>query len=112
MQLIKKHIYDIGIFLGVWTAYFLLDIHCPFLLLTGSICPTCGSTRAILALLHGDFKGYLSYQPMAVPLAIAVILCAHLQYMKKRLKKFATAIVAITLLSNTVIYILKLQIID
>lgn len=51
---------------------------------------------------------YVSYQPMAIPLVIAVILCIHLKLMKKPLKEISAAIVGATLVLNTVIYILRL----
>ena len=74
VQLIKKHIHICIVLFGVQIIYYLLDVTCPILLLTGKTCPTCGSTRAILSLLRGNVEMYVSYQPMAVPLAIAVIL--------------------------------------
>lgn len=107
-QLVKKHIHIWIILLGVWITYYLIGVTCPILVLTGQICPTCGSTRAILSLLSGNFKMYVSYQPMAIPLVIAVILCIHLQLMKKPLKQICAAMVGITLLVNTVFYILRL----
>jgi len=51
---------------------------CLFRLLTGIPCPTCGSTRATVSLLHGDFPGALAYNPLvtcalvAAPAAAAV----------------------------------------
>lgn len=61
-----------------------------------------------LILLRGNFKMYVSYQPMAIPLVVAVILCIHLQFMKKPLKEISAAIVGATLFLNTVFYILRL----
>lgn len=54
---------------------------CPCKLLTGIPCPACGSTRAILALFHGE--GVLAYNPLGVvTLALAVfagvVLCRDL----------------------------------
>lgn len=39
---------------------------CPFLSLTGWLCPGCGSTRALHALLHGDLVGALAMNPLLV----------------------------------------------
>lgn len=89
MQLVKKHIHICTTLLGVWITYYLIGVTCPILFFTGQICPTCGSTRAILSLLRGNFKMYVSYQPMAIPLVVAVILCIHLQFMKKPLKEIS-----------------------
>ena len=39
---------------------------CPFLALTGWLCPGCGSTRALHALLHGDLGQALAMNPLLV----------------------------------------------
>ena len=39
---------------------------CPFLALTGWLCPGCGSTRALHALLHGDLVRALAMNPLLV----------------------------------------------
>lgn len=39
---------------------------CPTYTLTGIPCPGCGSTRATLALLHGDILQALWYNPLAI----------------------------------------------
>ncbi len=38
---------------------------CPFHALTGLDCPTCGSTRALHHILHGEVARGLSYNPLA-----------------------------------------------
>ena len=38
---------------------------CPFFVLTGLQCPSCGNTRALHALLHGHITEALAYKSMA-----------------------------------------------
>lgn len=47
---------------------------CLFRDITGMPCPTCGSTRALLRLSHGDVPGSLAMNPLlSVILIIAII---------------------------------------
>ncbi len=59
----------IGICLGLWV---LLRLPCIPRTVTGVICPTCGMSRAWLALLQGDLAAAFSYHPMfwCVPLLV------------------------------------------
>ena len=49
---------------------------CPFYLLTGLQCPSCGSTRAVHNLLHFNWLNALRYNPfiiISIPYAIALL---------------------------------------
>lgn len=61
----------------MWYALAAAGLGCPFRLITGIDCPTCGTTHALFALLCGDVRGYLSWQPFALPLAAAVWALFH-----------------------------------
>nr|WP_239642955.1 DUF2752 domain-containing protein [Nocardiopsis alkaliphila] len=37
---------------------------CPWLLLTGTFCPGCGTMRAVALTTHGDFLGAISMNPL------------------------------------------------
>jgi uncharacterized protein DUF2752 len=50
---------------AAWLALGLAWPQCPFLVLTGFPCLTCGATRTTIALLHGDFPLALSWNPLA-----------------------------------------------
>ena len=39
---------------------------CPFLALTGLHCPGCGTTRAVRAGLHGEFRQAFAYNQIAI----------------------------------------------
>jgi Protein of unknown function (DUF2752) len=44
---------------------------CPFKTITGLPCPTCGVTRAVMAMTRLDFVSALAFNPLAVAAAIA-----------------------------------------
>lgn len=50
---------------------------CLFKRLTGIPCPSCGSTRSVLALLHGDFSSGIYWNPFGIIL-ISILLLAPL----------------------------------
>lgn len=45
-------------------------IACPFKALTGLPCLTCGATRAVAALLRGDFAASLRFHPLVIPAVV------------------------------------------
>ncbi len=72
------------IILGILVLYYLVNpsssyfpFHCPWHLLTGTQCPSCGIQRAIYALLHGEFVTALRYNLfliLSLPYVFLVIL--------------------------------------
>ena len=56
---------------------------CPSHALTGLYCPGCGSTRALHALLHGDFQHAATMNvaiPVMLPVIILLIVKPQLRY--------------------------------
>ena len=51
-------------------AYRLGIVLCPLKRYTGVPCPTCGSTRALVLALRGDFVGAFDFQPLVMTLAV------------------------------------------
>lgn len=71
-------------------AYTFGIVLCPLKRFTGIPCPTCGSTRAMLKVIHGDFASAFALQPLVMMLAIAsgpVILATTLFQPVKHLLK-------------------------
>lgn len=64
-------------------------------------------TRATLSLFRGDIKGYVSYNVMALPVLVAILLLVHAKKLKH--KKTAFIIGAIILLINLVYYAIRLK---
>ena len=50
---------------AVWLGLALPWPKCAFLAVTGLPCATCGATRSMIALLHGNFFGALRWNPLA-----------------------------------------------
>ena len=47
---------------------------CLFKQVTGIPCPSCGSTRSVLALLKGDFAGALFWNPFGILIMLILII--------------------------------------
>jgi hypothetical protein len=61
------------LFRPVWLAAAGLLPSCPWHAWTGWPCPGCGSTRAIVRLLHGDLRGAIAMNPLTVLAASAFV---------------------------------------
>ena len=105
-SIIKKHI----MIIAAGTLYFLmcrfLNITCPIKAIIGINCPTCGMTRAILSLLHGNFDMYFKYNPFALPCAISAFLLIHKRAFHTN--KACDIVAVSVLLMNFVYYIFNL----
>ncbi|HLX13469.1 MAG TPA: DUF2752 domain-containing protein [Bacteroidota bacterium] len=47
---------------------------CLFKAITGLPCPSCGATRAILLLLHGNFRDSMMMNPLGIILLLGLII--------------------------------------
>jgi len=52
------------------TPFALLPYRCPFKVLTGIPCPTCGMTRGLIAARHLDFSTAFLMNPLAAVVAV------------------------------------------
>ncbi|MDD6134027.1 MAG: DUF2752 domain-containing protein [Selenomonadaceae bacterium] len=61
-------------------AYQLFTLHCPFRILTGFLCPSCGITTMFVRLSYGDFAGAYAANPVVMllsPLIMLLMLHQH-----------------------------------
>lgn len=59
---------------AVWLHLGLLWPRCPFLMVTGYPCLTCGATRCVISFLHGNFSGAWLWNPLALVTLCGVVL--------------------------------------
>ncbi len=91
---------------------------CPFSMLTGLPCPGCGMTRAVNALLHGNWSQAITYHPLSPAyLIIGVLLTiAAVAPSRSRLRLISwivllerwTAIPALIVLSTIIFGLLRM----
>jgi len=100
LECIKKILILITIILTLGTISFFFNPEdsiwfpkCPFYVITGYQCPSCGIQRAAYQLLHLNFKAAFCYNPfliISLPYAISLIIVTWLDPKEKliRLKNF------------------------
>lgn len=57
--------------------YRLLGVGCPIRAYTGVPCPTCGMTRSVNALIHGDFAASFRDHALTIPTVGVLLLALH-----------------------------------
>ena len=108
MKLLIKHLFLFA-FIGVlFLIFHFFSIPCPFKYFFHSPCLTCGATRAFLSLLSLDFKSYLYYNAMAVPLSIAIILGIHLKLFKGKMYKLVRIFIILTIILSLIYNIYRI----
>ena len=105
VKIILWHLGFVAFIISIIWLYDLTDIGCPIRKLTGVPCPTCGMTRAMLSLLRFDFRAYITYNPAAVPVIVAIWLAFH-KRLFSNIKLIDIIIIAIAVFTF-VLYIIK-----
>lgn len=81
---------------------------CPWLFLTGTYCPGCGTLRAVHALAHGDVATALARNPIAVIASVWLagwfLVWTHRQWTGRQRTTMAPAWVLYTLLGVVLAY--------
>jgi len=109
----------IGVFvLGVAHIFRITILPCPFIALTGLPCPGCGMTRAMDALLHGDWSRAVAFHPYApfflvlgIVISFSVFVPAKSrEWLATRIEIFerSTALLSIILLTFAIYGLLRL----
>lgn len=104
---------------ATWLAMPLPWPSCPFLSLTGWPCLTCGATRCLIALMHGNFLSAVQWNPLifvallaliAFDLYAAIVVVGRLPRLRivdwTSIEKKVTRIIVISLLAMNWIYLL------
>ena len=98
---------DILFFLGlaVFATIWIKFIGCPLRRLFGIPCAGCGMTRAVVALLHGNFHLAWHYHPLvySLPIVFSAII-----FQAKMSKKALAAFWSITFIIFTAVYLFRL----
>lgn len=82
--------------------FFNIGIPCLFHKFTGLLCPGCGITRMILAILHLDFKSAFQYNQVVFifsPIILYFIIRLYISWLKSENYK-------LSLIENIVVYIM------
>ena len=80
-------------------------IGCPFRYLFGFSCAGCGMTRALRAILTGDFPLAFEMNPMIYLLPVVAVI----YILRKRIpRKVITALIYIGIATATIIYLIRL----
>lgn len=88
---VKKDITELKWAIIAVIAYFVLsqkfwDSVCPMVYITGFPCPSCGLTRAGLAVLHLDFAKAWNMHPFIYPIGFWIAAAAYQRYFQGRYK--------------------------
>ena len=89
-----------------------LGLPCPFRAVTGLMCPGCGMTHALDALVRGDVRSAVQYNVLSISLvpALAVYLvCRAAAYIRKGTEDFANWEIILLLCSLAVCIIFFLK---
>lgn len=101
-EITKKLIFILSIIILV---VFYYSVGCPIRWMTGVSCPSCGMTRAAMALLRFDFTAAYNYHPLIFILPIVAIV----YFFRKRLsKKAQTFFFVLFIALMLIVYILRM----
>lgn len=99
MKILSKHFFIFLIIICVLIFYNIIEITCPFRIFFGIACPTCGMYRSFLSLMQLDFKAYFFYNPITIPVVIAIFLAFHRKLFSKHKKLIDFIIIFISLIT-------------
>lgn len=80
-------------------------VGCPIRWMTGVSCPSCGMTRAAMALLKFDFTAAFNYHPLVFLLPIVAIVYCFRKHLSKRTQSIFFVLCIVLMLT---VYILRM----
>lgn len=89
-SIISKHLLYLLIIIIYYTLFHLVLGSCPIKLIFGISCPTCGTTRSLLALLKLDFSGYWHFHPAGIFVFFGSLIGIHMVKMDKFITRWVT----------------------
>ena len=104
----KKEFIIVLSFISLYAIFRLLGITCLIYKITDIPCPACNMARALVALIKGDFDTYVSYNIMALPVAI-VFLVGLFENVLGRYKGIVRFCCAVILIINLLYYLSRLE---
>lgn len=104
-QLCKDRFLLLLVIAAIYFILILFKIGCPFLSITGILCPGCGMTRAIIRALRLDFAGAWLYHPLFFTVPVILLLLLFGIYLRPRLQRLIWIILGASFLLT---YLLRL----
>lgn len=108
MRNFKRRCKDLVLFTSIVLIYIIVitisGIGCPIQWFTGISCPGCGMSRALFALLRGDFRLAFTFHPLiyvAIPAVLYLFLGKNETDARKKCK---TAVLAVSVLLSLLVY--------
>ena len=111
-RLFKKWLpYEMALILLFIICYIIcrtLNITCLFYTFTSFPCPTCYMGRALISLLKGDFRDYITYNVMAIPVALVFMFELFSVYFGKY-RRIIHICSVIILTTNVLYYLIRIN---
>lgn len=107
-RLFRHEITLLILFVVIYGICRVFNITCLIYKFTNVPCPTCYMGRAICSALKGDFRNYIAYNIMAIPVSVAFILELFSAYFSKYIKVIHSYSIFV-LIINMIYYLIRIS---